>query len=177
MVAAGGMLPAQAAPVDSGDFEFTNTNSFSGCGFAVDVEERIWGTFVVKDSTPRTNGQFFMARQKINGLVTFTNRETKDFFTAEWRTSFTELPATPSDDDPDIVTYRTHETGVWQVLRDSSGKVRYRDTGNVVVEYTFDTLGDSAPGGELLSEGVVRTSGRFDTFDADFCVAVRDLIG
>jgi hypothetical protein len=177
LVAAGGMLPAQAAPVDAGEFEFTNSDSFSDCGFDVDVEERIWGTFVVKDSTPRTNGQFFRAQQKINGFVTFTNPQTKDFFTAEWRTNFTELPGTPSDDDPDIVTYRTHETGVWQVLRDSSGKVRYRDTGNVVVEYTFDTLGDSAPGGDLLSEIVVGPSGRFDTFDADFCVVVQDLIG
>lgn len=170
-------IPALAAPVDSGKFEFTNSDSFSDCGITVDIEERIWGTFVIKDSTPRTDGQFFMAQQQLNGLVTFTNRATESFFTAEWRTRFTELPATPTADDPDVVTYRSHETGVWQVLRDSSGKVRYRDTGNVVVEYTFDTLGDSQPGGDVLSEELVRTSGRFDTFDADFCEVVLDLIG
>lgn len=170
-------IPALAAPVDSGEFEFTNSDSFSDCGITVDVEERIWGTFVIKDSTPRTDGQFFMAQQQLNGLVTFTNRATENFFTAEWRTRFTELPATPTADDPDVVTYRSHETGVWQVLRDSSGKVRYRDTGNVVFEYTFDTLGNSQPGGDVLSENLVRTSGRFDTFDADFCEVVQDLIG
>lgn len=177
LVAGTGMLPAQAAPVDSGEFEFTTSDSFSDCGVTVDVDERIWGTFVVKDSTPRTDGQFFMAQQQLNGFVTFTNRATEDYFTAEWRTRFTELPATPTADDPNVVTYRSHETGVWQVLRDSSGKVRYRDTGNVVVEYTFDTLGDSQPGGDILSEELVRTSGRFDTFDADFCEVVLDLIG
>jgi hypothetical protein len=177
LLAGAGTLPALAAPVDSGEFEFTNSSSFDDCGPTVDVEERIWGTFVIKDSTPRTDGQFFMAQQQLNGFVTFTNQQTGDYFTAEWRTRFTELPATPTKDDPDVVTYRSHETGVWQVLRDSSGKVRYRDTGNVVVEYTFDTLGDSQPGGEILSEDLVQTSGRFDTFDADFCEVVLDLIG
>lgn len=177
IVAGGGMLPAHAAPVDSGEFEFTNSYSFDDCGPSVDVDERIWGTIVIKDATPRTGGQYFMLQQKLNGFVTFTNQQTGDSATAEWRTTFKELPATPSDDDPNVVTYRTHETGVWQVLRDSSGKVRYRDAGNVVIEYTFDTLGDSEPGGELLSEEQIRTSGRFDTFDADFCAVVQDLIG
>lgn len=177
LVAGTGTLPALAAPVDSGEFEVTNSDSFSDCGITVDVEERFWGTFVIKDSTPRTNGQFFMAQQQLNGFVTFTNQVTEDYFTAEWRTRFTELPATPTKDDPNVVTYRSHETGVWQVLRDSSGKVRYRDTGNVVFEYTFDTLGDSQPGGDFLSGDLVRTSGRFDTFDADFCEVVLDLIG
>jgi hypothetical protein len=151
--------------------------SFDDCGPSVDVDERVWGTFVIKDATPRTGGQYFMVQQKLNGFVTFTNQQTGDSFTAEWRTTFKELPATPSDDDPNVVTYRTHETGVWQVLRDSSGKVRYRDAGNVVIEYTFDTLSDSEPGGDLLSEERIRTSGRFDTFDADFRAVVEDLIG
>jgi hypothetical protein len=169
---------AIAAPIDSGTFDFTDSSTFDDCGYTIAAKERRVGGYVVKSSTPASGGQFFGLQQKTNYFGVFTNVETGAYFTDSWHTTFTTLPATVmSDDDPDIVTYRTHETGVWDVIRDSSGKVRYRSTGNLVFEYVFDTGGDSTPGGELISEEFIRTSGNWQTFDAHFCDIADELIG
>ena len=171
-------LPASAAPVDSGTFDFTDSSTFDDCGFTIAAVERQMGRFTVKDSTPKTSGQFFRVQQQTSYSGVFTNVDTGAYFTESWHTTFAELPATViSDDNPNIVTYRTHETGVWDVVRDSSGKVRYRSTGNLVFEYVFDTQGDSAPGGQFISQDFIRTSGHWQTFDADFCGIADELIG
>jgi hypothetical protein len=67
---------------------------FDDCGPTVDVDERIWGTFVIKDATPRTDGQYVMVQQKLNGLVTFTNRRTGDFSTT-FRSPRSSAPGPP----------------------------------------------------------------------------------
>ena len=47
--------------------------------------------------------------------------------------------------------------------------------------HVYDTQGNledpSAPGGLILDEQFVRTSGHWTTFDADFCAIVNELIG
>lgn len=170
--------PAVAAPIESGTFDFTDSSTSDDCGYPISIEEQRVGRYVVKDSTPASGGQFFRLQQKTTYSGVFTNVETGAYFTESWHTTFKELPGTViSDDDPDVVKYRTHETGVWDVIRDSSGKVRYRSTGNLVFEYVFDTGGDSAPGGELISEEFIRTSGNWQTFDAHFCDIADELIG
>jgi len=170
--------PASAAPIDSGTFDFSESSTFDDCGYSIAAEEHRQGRYVTKDSTPATGGQFFRVQQRTTYVGKFTNVETGAYFTETWHTTFKELPATVvSDNNPDIVRYRTHETGVWDVIRDASGKVRYRSTGNLVFEYVFDTGGDSTPGGEFISAQFIRTSGHWDTFDADFCDIADELIG
>jgi hypothetical protein len=169
--------PAQAGILESGSWTFENSFTFDDCGFDVAAHEHFEGSYTIKDSNPRTDGQFFRLQQRITFFGTFTNTETEDFFTIEWRQNVNELPATLVGDDGRTVTYRTHEAGVWDMFRDSSGKVRYLSAGNVVFEYVFDTLGDSEPSGEVLDETLVRLAGTFPTFDADFCAIVEDLIG
>lgn len=174
------ILPATSAvarPVDSGAFDVVDSGSFDDCGFTITYVDRLTGTYAVKDSTPKTGGQYFRVQQRASYAGTFTNPSTGAFFTETWHTTFKELPGTVISADGNVVTYRTHESGVWDVIRDSSGKVRYRNTGNLVFEYVYDTGGDAAPGGEILSEEFIRTSGRWDSFDADFCAIADELIG
>lgn len=170
--------PADAAMLERGTFDDQGSFTFDDCGFTVAVDERFSGWYTISQGTKQTDGEFFRVHQKAAYAGTFTNVETGDYFTSAWHTNFREMPATVVDDEGPTVTYQTKESGVWDTLRDSSGTVRYRSTGNLVFEYVFDTGGDGAPGGgEFISEEFIRTSGHWDTFDADFCAIVDDLIG
>jgi len=131
----------------------------------------------ISKGTKKTGGQFFRLRQQVSYEGTFTNEETGAYFTESWKTNYREMPATLVDGSDSIVTVQTKESGVWDTIRDSSGKVRYRSAGNLVWSYVFDTLGDSTPGGEGISDEFVRTSGNWQTWDADFCAIVDELIG
>lgn len=169
---------ANAAPLESGTFEDTFSSTFDDCGYDVRADEHYVSRYSISQGTKKTGGEFFRVHQQTSFDGVFTNVATGAYFTANWKTNFREMPARIVDEDGPIVTYQTKESGVWDVLRDSSGKVRYRSTGNLVFEYVFDTGGDSAPGGgEFLSEEFIRTSGHWETFDADFCQIVNELIG
>lgn len=162
-------LPANAAIIERGTFEDSGSFTFDDCGYTVAVDETISGWFTIGSGTPQTDGEFFRVHQQTAYSGTYTNVKTGEYFTSAWRSNFREMPARIVDADGPIVTYQTKESGVWDTLRDSTGKVRYRSTGNLVFEYIFDTGGDGAPGGgEFLSEEFIRTSGHWDTFDADF---------
>jgi hypothetical protein len=172
------ILPADAALLERGTFDDGGSFTFSDCGFEVAVDERISGWYTINQGTPQTGGEFFRVHQQAQYSGTYTNTETGEYFTSSWRTNFREMPATIVNETGPVVTYQTKESGVWDTLRDSSGKVQYRSVGNLVFVYEFDTGGDGAPGGgEFLSEDFVRTSGHWETFDADFCEVVTDLIG
>ena len=170
--------PADAAPLERGTFDDSGSYTFDDCGFAVAVDERFVGWYPIGQGTKQTNGEFFRVHQKTAYSGTFTNVETGDYFTSAWHVNLREMPARIVDENGPIVTYQTKESGVWDTIRDSTGTVRYRSTGNLVFRYVFDTGGDGAPGGgEFISEEFVRTSGNWQTFDADFCAIVDELIG
>jgi hypothetical protein len=169
---------ANAAQLESGTFDDSFSNTFDECGYDIVEEAHIVGRYTISKGTKKTGGEFFRVHQQAAYEGTFTNVATGAYFTESWKTNFREMPATIVDEAGPVVTYQTKESGVWDVLRDSSGKVRYRSAGNLVFEYVFDTGGDGAPGGgEFLSEEFIRTSGHWTTFDADFCAIVDDLIG
>lgn len=171
-------VPADAEIIERGSFEEAGTDTFDDCGFTVAVNEQIAGRYTISGGTPQTGGEYFRVHQKTQYSGTFTNVKTGEYFTTAWRSNFREMPATIVDEDGPVVTFQTKESGVWDTFRDSSGKVRYRSVGTLVFEYVFDTGGDGAPGGgEFLSEEFVRTSGHWDTFDADFCAIAKELIG
>ena len=150
------------------------------CGFDYDVQEdfALDGKWHLSQGTTKTGGQFFRVKNLVTYAGTFTNLDTGAYFTSAWHTNFRELPATLVGDSDSIVTYQTKESGVWDTIRDSSGVVRYRSAGNLVFQYIFDTEGDSTPGGLVLDEEFLRTSGHWTTFyDGAFCDIVDDLIG
>ena len=168
---------SNAAQLESGTFDDSFSNTFDECGYDIVEEAHIVGRYTISKGTKKTGGQFFRLRQQVSYEGTFTNEETGAYFTESWKTNYREMPATLVDGSDSIVTVQTKESGVWDTIRDSSGKVRYRSAGNLVWSYVFDTLGDSTPGGEGISDEFVRTSGNWQTWDADFCAIVDELIG
>ncbi len=173
------VAPAQARPIESGSFSDSFTETIDCGNRSLGLEATIVGTFVVKDSTPRTGGQFFKFSQtaEFNGTFTDPDPLTGGTFTEYWRTNFREGPGTIISEDGRIARYQTKESGIWDVFRDSSGKVVYRDTGTLVVDWTADTLGDGVPGAPVPSEEFVRTSGNFPTFDMDICEIAESILG
>lgn len=169
--------PASAKFIDSGSFDVEESYTSDECGFPLAFEQRFAGNYTISSGTPQTGGEFFRFSQSATFTGTVTNPETGDFFTESWKTRFRELPAKLVKESDDVVTYKTRESGQWDVFRDSDGKIVYLNAGTVVTEYTFDTLGDSAPGGEFLSEGPDVVHGRFDSFGRDFCEIAEELVG
>ena len=169
---------ANAGKVETGTFDFTWSDTFGDCGYDITEDAHLVGKFTIGKGTKKTGGEYFRVHQQTKYEGTFTNDETGDYFTESWKTNFREMPATIVDSNGPVVTYQTKESGVWDVIRDSSGAVRYRSAGNLVFEYVFDTGGDGAPGGgEFISEDFIRTSGNWQTWDADFCAIADELIG
>jgi hypothetical protein len=176
-VAAVAAPPVAAGQLESGSFDFSENYDHEECGFPLAFEDSIKGKYMISKGTAQTGGQFFRLKQRVAFTSTVTNPATGKFFTETWRVSFRELPAKLVEGEDGVVTYQAKESGQWDIFRDSDGKVVYRNVGNVVWRYKFDTLGDSQPGGVTESEDLVRVSGRFDTFDRDFCDIATELIG
>lgn len=163
--------PAQAAPVSRDPYSGTDT--FTECGFYAG-RSVFEGTVTISDATPSTGGQFFRLTNKFSFTDTFTNPDTGDFITVTGNGVFKELQPRPQGGG--IVDYVTHDVGRF-VTRDSSGEVLARENGIIVTAYTFDTLNDSAPGGNGLSDELVRVSGPHPLFDVDFCDFLDEQIG
>ena len=67
------VAPAQARPIESGSFSDSFTETIDCGNRSLGLEATIVGTFVVKDSTPRTGGQFFKFSQTAEFNGTFTD--------------------------------------------------------------------------------------------------------
>jgi hypothetical protein len=171
-----GAVPAGAAPVDSGRFEFEDTFVFEDCGRPLESHERFTGSFMIKAAQPRTGGEFFRLLQRVEADITVRDPESGAFFTIEWSTTLSELPGSLVPGTQTRFVYRTVEAGVWDLWRDSTGRVVHRSTGAVVFEYDFDSLGDGMPGGEFVDVRLVRLAGNLPTFDADFCQLALPLL-
>jgi hypothetical protein len=179
LIGGAAVAPAQARPIESGAFSVPVTETIECGNRSLELDATIVGTYVIKDSTPKTGGQFFKFSQaaEFNGTFTDPDPVTGGTFTEYWRTNFREGPGTIISEDGQIAKYQTKESGIWDVFRDSSGKVAYRNTGTVVTDWTADTHGDGVPGATVLSEEFVRTSGHFPTFDTDICQIAESILG
>jgi hypothetical protein len=171
-----GVGGAVGAPVESGSFEFENTYLVEDCGRPLEWHEQIEGSYVIKDATPRTGGEFFRLKQQVEAHITVSDPETGAYFTVEWRTLFAELPGTLVPGSTTEVVFRSIEAGVWDLWRGSSGEVQYRSTGAISIEYVFDTGGDGVPGGQILEGRLIRAAGNLPTFDADLCALALPLL-
>lgn len=178
LAAAGLMVtaaPAQAEPpVDRGTF--SGTESFTECDGAYEGVSVFSGAFVIKAADPSTGGQFFPFSQVVHFTDTITNPENGEYITVTGRLFFREMQ--PRDLGHGFVTYTGQETGT-VVFEDSSGEVILRDIGIVKIGYLFYTGNDSAPGGRVLLERVLSTTGPHPTYDEDFdfCAFLDSEIG
>jgi hypothetical protein len=168
-------LPANAAPIVNE--RYSGTDSFADCG-GFQVESTFSGRAMIKDATPATDGQFFYLQDNFQYRDVITNPATGEFVVVRGNGIFKEVQARQVEGS--VFTFLTHEAGQPFVVEDSSGRVVLRDRGMITLSWVFDTLGDSAPGGEFLEDPVVvRVSGPHPGFEEafDFCALLTSLIG
>ena len=166
--------PANAAPVVND--RYSGTESFPVCG-RFQAELAFSGRVMIKDATPAIKGQFFYFQDNYQYREVITNPATGEFVVVRGHGSFKELQARQVEGS--VFTYLTHDAGQPFVLEDLSGRALVRERGLITLSWVFDTLGDNAPGGELL-EGpvVVRVSGPHPGLAEafDFCALLTELI-
>jgi hypothetical protein len=173
-----GAAPASARPLESYPYDVTDAYSFDDCGFPVDEVDHFTGDYTVKDSTPKTGGEYFRVHNRYRFTYVLTNADTGVWIRIEASGNFREGPGTVVSDDGRVVRYVTKESGAFQTVYDSSGAVLARDRGTITVEYTFDSLGDGQPGGDILSEKLVKVAGPHPVYDEpDGCALLTDWIG
>lgn len=152
--------PAGARPLEGGPYEWQDTYTFDDCGFDIHVDARGHGRYVIRDSNPSTDGQFFRLSDKYWIEERYTNVESGKWIVRTGNGLFTELPPSAVSDGGTVFTYRSIEAGQPFVMRDSEGALLMRDRGAITLEYTFDSLGDSQPGGvQVQDPEVVRIAG------------------
>ena len=180
MVVAAAVLVAMlalAAPVYARPIAhepFSGTDSAIECG-VYERETTFGGWFMIKDATPATDGQFFYFQSHFEYTDVITNPDTGDFFTVTGSTFNKESQARQVEGS--IYTYSQLEIGQPFEVRDMDGNLVLRDVGLIEFSYTFDTLGDSQPGGDNFDEEFVRLAGPHPGFDFDFCAMADELIG
>ena len=166
--------PTYARPLERDSF--SGTDSGIECG-VYERETTFGGWFMIKDATPATDGQFFYFQSHFEYTDVITNPETGAFFTVSGSSLFKEARARLVEGT--TYTYIDREVGQPFVVRDMNGRVVLRDVGLIEFAFVFDTLGDSAPGGENFEEQFVRVVGPHPGFEDtfDFCALADDLIG
>jgi len=156
---------AQAAPPYE-HVKYSGTDSFTttDCGLDVSVDVAFNGVLhirTVKDS----DGQAFLAHNNYDTTETITNPANGQQLIIRANGVFHEQRATHIEGD--IWAFEFLDAGTF-TLSDLDGNVLLRDRGVVKVRQVFDTLGDSQPGGEILSEELLSIAGPHATEDT-FC--------
>jgi hypothetical protein len=177
-VVAYGTGTAQATVVDSGHFSGSELGVHEElCGLAVVHDSVFSGSFRVRMGKG-SDDQAFFQRLSLKATDTFTNPVNDRSFSIENSSNLNEIKATRIAGN--VFQFTMIESGQPFVLRDGAGRIVLRDRGNIRRSFTFDTLGDSAPGGIVLDETVLRVSGPhpgFDLTEEQFCDVVVGLIG
>jgi hypothetical protein len=162
--------PAEAKPVEKGHYSGSDAFDEEICGLEVHLEVTFRGSFHTLP-VKGTGGQAFFAHDnyEFREMITVVGGDPATFVTTHGNGVFHEQHATPRPDEgPYVYEFEAIDAGTF-TLRDSSGKVLVRDRGVVQLTAVFDTLGDSQPGGVLISEDVVFRGPHSD--DETFCAA------
>jgi hypothetical protein len=144
------------------------------CGtYVVDWAEG--GHVVLRDATAALDYQFFLLTNRWSGHSTVSNPANGRSFTEHWDVKYKEqnprrLAAYPGF----VFAYEGNERGSYRVVN-ARGRTVYRDAGQVITSYVFDTLGDSAPGGAYIGDPVELKNTWNPDFD--FCRLADRLIG
>ena len=177
-VLACGVGTAQATVIDQGHFSGTESVVPDNlCGIDVVRDSVFSGSFRIRMGK-RSDDQAFLQRLTVRATDTFTNPANGRSFSIETNSHQNEIKATRIAGN--VFAFTMIESGQPFAVRDSAGRIVLRDRGNIRSSFTFDTLGDSAPGGIVLDETVLRVSGPhpgFDLTEEQFCDVVGGLTG
>jgi hypothetical protein len=167
--------PAQATIYDHVRFAFDDSSEEAMCGLDVRIDTSVRGNIVLRTGKHELD-QTFLGHGNTRHSDTFTNLANGESFTIEGQFRDGDVKGTPLGGD--IFEFVLVHAGMERVV-DGDGTVVLRDRGAVRTTYTFDTLGDSRPGGIVL-EATDKFSGQHPLFELDddaFCAMVNDLIG
>jgi hypothetical protein len=169
-----GAAPAAhaAAPLQHERISFEE--SFLDCGY--EGSTTYSASNLLLDSNTSTEGQFFRFSYTWQASSTITNPLTGAYVGIRGHGIYKEIQ--PRDLGGGLFTYVEHNVGTF-VIRDSSGNVLLREAGRTAFTWLFDSLSDSAPGGDMLSVSLLRVSGPHPEFngDVDFCELLDSAIG
>jgi hypothetical protein len=128
-------------------------------------------------NVPGSDGQAFLDDNRNSYREVWTNTATGRKAHVSGKSRFREVKATHVKGD--VWLFRSFLSGAPLVVKNDKGHVAFAEWGVLVVDTTFDTLGDSQPGGEPLDEEVVSSRGHWPTWepDFDFCDLVRKVLG
>lgn len=158
---------AQAAkPLEHTRYSGTDSFTDTLCGLAITGTVEFSGVVTlrtVKDS----DGQAFLAHDNYQFVETITYPATGNQLIITGNGVFLEQHATHISGD--VWRFEAQDAGTF-TLTDPDGNRLLRDRGVVKLVGVFDTLGDSQPGGILLSEEVRFHGPHAD--DSTFCAAV-----
>jgi hypothetical protein len=157
--------PAGATIVERDRYEFSFSDVYDDCGFAVAVEGAVSGHSRIRAGKGKTDTAFFL-RDNFSITQTHTNVDTDEFLTIEGHGVFNEVHAKHVEGN--VFEFMAIQAGQPFVVYDSAGNVVLRDRGLVQSTVLFDTGGDDVPGGVVLD---VQTElrGQHPGADIDFC--------
>lgn len=162
--------PAQAKPVERGHFSGSDSFDEEVCGLDVHIEVTFRGSFHTLPAKGSDGQAFFgHTNYEFREVITLVGGDPATFVTTHGHGVFHEQHATPRPElGPYVYEFEAIDAGTF-TLRDSSGTVLIRDRGVLQLTAVFDTLGDSQPGGVLISEDIVFRGPHSD--DETFCAA------
>jgi hypothetical protein len=171
-----GTVPAGATVVDRGQYQDTFSDSYSDCGFLVNVEGEFSGMYRMREGKHKNETAFFLL-DNFSYREVHTNPETGEFFVIHGDGVFNETRAVRLSGNQ--FEFTSVEAGQPFVVEDSAGNVVVRDRGVIRRTIVFDTEGDDVPGGIFIEDVSVEVSGPHPGFsdDFDFCAMVQELIG
>jgi hypothetical protein len=173
LVVMAGAVPAQATVFDHGTFTDTESVDEDLCGIAVHRDSVVHEEFRTRTGKGDLDQAFF-GHTSGQFTDTYTNLATGATFTIEGRLTDMDVKATPLGGN--IFEFKFRSSGIF-LIRDTDGHVVAHDRGAIWSTIVFDTLGDSMPGGDTVSETVDRISGPHPLLEGAFCSTVHDLIG
>lgn len=164
-----GAQPAHAAPpVDSGSFDFTDSEVFDGCGIPLLVTTTVSGTFAIRPAPGDPAGEAFLLHQRVSFESVYTNPANGRWVREYGHSTLREMRGTLVEGT--VYRFDVQETGVPYVLETSSHRVLLRDSGVVRWHALWDTLGDGVPGAlKLTDDEVDLVAGRHPSWGADTC--------
>ena len=144
-------------------------------GLPFKVEGRARGYEVIYN-VPGSHGQAFLDDNRNRTREVWTNPANGRQAFVRGKSRFRELSAHHVKGD--IWQFRSVTSGAPFIVKNDKGHVVLAEWGAITLDTTYDTLGDSQPGGDILDDTVVRKQGHWPTWepDFDFCDLVHKVL-
>ena len=134
-------------------------------GLTFEVKGRVKG-FDVIYNVPGSHGQAFLDDNRSRYREVWTNPANGRKAYVSGKSRFREVKATHLKGD--VWRFRSLTSGAPLVVKNDKGRTVLAEWGVLKLDTTYDTLGDSQPGGEVLDETVVSKRGHWPTWEPDF---------